>query len=226
VAAAVPGAAALGLLAPPSAEPVSAVLLADPGWTAERLALRAHRAGTGDRRVLATVWWYSASSVLLTPALAGLVTGRPLSARLADTTLWSLPAGLPVAATSSARGGDLAPDLRESLGAVVAAVAQAGGTRERPLWAIATDSLANRLLALGRALGDVPRATALAGPLAAAVGAPLPVPRYVDVAGARFAHRVSCCLLYRVPHEPMCTSCPRRPPTERQVLLEDAAARM
>ena len=47
--------------------------------------------------------------------------------------------------------------------------------RERPLWAIATDSLANQLLTLGRALGDVPAATALAGPLAAAIGAPLPV---------------------------------------------------
>jgi ferric iron reductase protein FhuF len=71
----------------------------------------------------------------------------------------------------------------------------------------------------------VPAATALAAPLAAAVGAPLPVPRYVDVDGARFTRRASCCLLYRVPHEPMCTSCPRRPPTERQILLEDAATR-
>jgi len=126
---------------------------------------------------------------------------------------------------SSAPAGDVAAELRESLGAVVAAVAEAGRMRERPLWAIATDSIANRLLALGRALGDVPRATALAAPLAAAVGAPLPVPRYVDVGGARFTRRASCCLLYRVPHEPMCTSCPRRPPAERHVLLEDAAGR-
>jgi ferric iron reductase protein FhuF len=97
--------------------------------------------------------------------------------------------------------------------------------RERPLWAIATDSVANRLLALGRAVGDVARATALAAPLAAAVGAPLPVPRYVDVGGVPFTRRASCCLLYRVPHEPMCISCPRRPPEERQILLEDTAAR-
>jgi ferric iron reductase protein FhuF len=72
----------------------------------------------------------------------------------------------------------------------------------------------------------VAAATALAGPLAAAVGAPLPAPRYVDVSGARFTRRASCCLLYRLPHEPLCTSCPRRPPAERQVLLEDTAARM
>ena len=97
--------------------------------------------------------------------------------------------------------------------------------RERPLWAIAVDSIANRLLALGRAVGDVPGATALAGPLAAAIGAPLPAPRYEDVGGARFTRRASCCLLWRVPGEPLCTSCPRRRPAERRILLEDAAGR-
>jgi ferric iron reductase protein FhuF len=221
----IPGAAALGLLAPPSTPAVPATLLADAAWTAETLAARAPRQRTDDRRVLATVWWYSVSSVLLTPSLAGLVTGLPLSGRLADTSVSMLSGGLPVAAVSSAPAGDLGAELRESLAAVVAAVAEAGRTRERPLWAIATDSIANRLLALGRALGDVPGATALAGPLAAAVGAPLPAPRYEDVAGARFTRRASCCLLYRVPHEPMCTSCPHRPPAERRILLEDAASR-
>ena len=225
VAVLVPGAAALGLLAPPSTAVVPAALLADAGWTAERLAERAARTGTADRRVLATVWWYSASSVLLTPALAGLVTGRPLSARLEDTTLSVLSGGLFVAATSRAGGREPAAELRETMGAVIAAVAEAGRMRERPLWAIATDSIANRLLALGRALGNVTRATGLAGPLADDIGAPLPPPRYVDVAGARFTRRASCCLLYRVPHEPTCTSCPRRPPAERQILLEDTATR-
>ena len=220
VAARLPGAAALGLLAPPGATAVPAVRLADAGWTSALLGERAVRARTDDRRVLATVWWYSASSVLLTPALAGLVTGRPLSARLADTTVWTLAGGLPVAATSTAPAVDPGAELREAIAAVVGAVAAAGGMRERPLWAIATDSLANRLLAVGRALGDVPRATALAGPLAAAIGAPLPAPRYVDVRGRRYTRRVSCCLLYRVPGEPLCTSCPRRPPAERQILLE------
>jgi ferric iron reductase protein FhuF len=57
------------------------------------------------------------------------------------------------------------------------------------------------------------------------VGAPLPSPRYVDVAGVRFTRRASCCLLYRVPHEVLCTSCPRRPPGERLILLEDTALR-
>lgn len=226
VAASVPGAAGLGLLAPPWAERYPAALLADADWTAERLAARSLRVGTGDRRVLATVWWYSASAVLVTPALAGLLTGRPLSARLADLTVAEMAGGVPIAATSSAAGREPAAELRQTLEAVIAAVAEAGAIRERPLWAIATDSLANRLLALGRALRDVPRATALAGTLAAAVGAPLPAPRYVDVDGVRFTRRASCCLLYRVPHEPMCTSCPRRPPVEREVLLADTAARM
>jgi ferric iron reductase protein FhuF len=221
----IPGAAALGLIAPPSASAVPARLLADPAWTAEVLDQRAPRQGTDDRRVLATVWWYSVSSVLLTPPLTGLVTGVPLSGRLADTSVFLLSGGLPVAAVSSAPGADLAGELRKSLMDVIAAVAEAGRMRERPLWAIATDSIANRLLALGRALGEVPRATALAAPLAAAVGAPLPGARYVDVGGARFTRRASCCLLYRVPREPMCISCPRRPPGERQVLLEDAATR-
>ena len=230
VAGAVRGAAMLGLVPSPGTVALPAVLLADPDWTAQWLAARAPLQGTDDLRVLATVWWYSASSVLLTPALAGLVTGVPLSARLADTTLSALSGGLLVAATSAAPGPESLPglgeQLRESLAAVIAAVARAGGMRERPLWAIATDSIANRLLAVGRAVGDVDRGTALAAPLAAAVGPPLPAPRYVDVAGARFTRRASCCLLYRVPGEPLCTSCPRRPAAERQILLEDTAAGM
>ena len=226
MAARVPGAAGLGLLAPPTAAALPAALLADAEWTAGRLAALGERYGSGDRRVLATVWWYSASSVLLTPALAGLATGLPLSGRLADTSVALLAGGTPVAATSSAPGGDPAGELRETLAAVIDAVAVAGGMRPRPLWAIAADSLANRLLALGRALGDERRVTGLAAPLAAAVGPPLPAPRYVDVAGMRFPRRVSCCLLYRLPPEPLCTSCPRRPAPEREVLLEDAASRM
>lgn len=235
VAAAVPEAAALGLVPPPGAVLLPAEVLADDGWTTSRLASGAVARGTDDLRVLATVWWYSASSVLLTAPLAGLVAGMPLSARLEDTTLAALPSGPLVAAVSSAAVSSgtgpasveaVGAQLRDSLAAVIGALARAGRMRERPLWAIATDSLANRLLAVGRALGDVAAATALAGPLAAAVGAPLPAPRYVDVGGARFTRRASCCLLYRVPGEPLCTSCPRRPAAERQILLEDTAQRM
>jgi len=219
----VPGAAALGLLPPPAARVVPATVLADPEWTAELLAARAPRQGTGDRRVLATVWWYSVSTVLLTPALAGLVTGVPLSGRLADTSLAVRADGLPVAAVSRTGTDDVAADLRATLTAAVAAVAAAGRMRERPLWAIATDSIANQLLALGRALGDVPAATAHAAPLAAAIGSPLPMPRYEDVGRARFTRRASCCLVVELPGGSLCTSCPRRQPAERHALLEQAA---
>jgi ferric iron reductase protein FhuF len=224
VAARVPGAAALGLIAAsPSAARVPATRLADAEWTAEVLIRRSRVLGTRDRRVLATVWWYSASSVLVTPVLAGLATGRPLSGRLADLSVAVLPDGLPVTAVACAAGGDPAADLRITISAVVAAVAEAGRMRQRPLWAIATDSIAGRLLALGRALGDVEAVTALAAPLVAAVGSPLPPPRYADVGRARFVRRASCCLIDRTSGGSLCTSCPRRPPGERQARLEDAA---
>ncbi|PRY48253.1 FhuF-like iron-sulfur protein [Geodermatophilus tzadiensis] len=224
VTARVPGAAGLGLLAPPSARPLPAALLADPAWTAQRVSALGRRYRSTDRRVLATVWWYSASAVLLAPVVAGLATGRPLSARLADTTLYELAGGTLVAAVSAAPAGpDPAGELRTALGAAVAAVAEAGGVRPRPLWAVATDSLAGRLLAVGRAVGAVGPVTALAAPVAAAVGPPLPAPRFTDVGGVRFVRRASCCLLYRLPAEPMCTACPGRSPEHRRVLLEDAA---
>ncbi len=225
VAARLPGSGALGLVVPPGAVPVPATLLADPAWTARVLEARAPRGRPVDRRVLATVWWYSASSVLVTPPLAGLVAGIPLSARLADLTVALLPGAVPIAALAGAGTGDPADDLRASLAAVIAAVAEAGGVRERPLWAIATDSLANRLLDLGRAAGDPAAATGRARTLAAAIGAPLPVPRYEDVGGSRFTRRASCCLLYELPAGSMCTSCPRRPPEERRALLERLARR-
>jgi hypothetical protein len=223
VAARIRGAAALGLVPPSSAEVVPATALADPVWTADVLAARGRGARSTDSRVLATVWWYSVSTVLVTPALGGLVAGVRLSARLEDLTVSLLPGIQPIAAVASAGGSDLAGDLRASLSAVIAAVAEAGRMGERPLWAVASDSLANQLLAIGRAVGDVPAVTALAGPLAAAIGSPLPAPRYVDVDGARFTRRASCCLVVELPGGDLCTSCPRRPPADRLLQLERAA---
>ena len=219
VAARIPGAAGLGLVPARSAPLVPAVDLADPDRVARLIGARAPIVD----RVTATVWWYSASSVLMTPPLAGLVTGLGLTGRLADTSLAFRADGLPVAAVAGSGTDDVAADLRETLAAVIGAVAAAGRAAERPLWAIATDSIANQLLALGRALGDVPGVTAHAVPLARAIGEPLPVPRYVDVAGARFTRRASCCLMLEVPGGALCTSCPRRPPSERQALLAQAA---
>lgn len=215
------GAAGLGLVPPPSAVAVPAVALADAAVTAALVARRTP-GGVGPR-VAATVWWYSASAVLMTPTLAGLVTGVPLSARPGDVTLAVGSGGLPVAATSSALGTDPGAELRELLTVVIGALADVGGMRARPLWAIATDALAGQLLTLGRVVGAVPAATALASPLATAIGPPMPAPRYMDVGSARFVRRASCCLVYRLPDGALCTSCPRRPPGERRRLLEDAA---
>lgn len=225
VVARLPGAAAVGLVPPPSATSVPATALADPARTAELVAVRARALGVDEPRVAATVWWYSASAVLLAPPVAGLVAGVPLSGRLADLSLWIASPGLPVAATSSVLGADPGRDLGDTLAATIGAVAAAGRMAERPLWAVATDSLANVLLTLGRSLGDVPVVTGLAGLLAADVGPRLPVPRYVDVGSARFVRRASCCLVYRLPGGPLCTSCPRRPPKERTALLAATAAR-
>ena len=119
VAARIPGAASLGLVVPPSVPLVPATQLADPAWIAEVLGPRA-----GDLRVPATVWWYSASAVLVTPVLAGLVVGVPLSARLADTSLAFRPDGLPVAAVSSARGS-------RSGGGTPGGAGRGGGGRRR-----------------------------------------------------------------------------------------------
>jgi len=69
----------------------------------------------------------------------------------------------------------------------------------------------------------VPAATADARGLAVSIGPRLPVPRYVDVAGARFTRRASCCLMVELPGGALCTSCPRRTPVERHALLEQAA---
>jgi ferric iron reductase protein FhuF len=226
VAARVPGAAALGLLAPPSAAAVPAALLADAGWTAGRLPALGARYGSGDRRVPATVWWYSASSVLHTPALAGPATGLPLSARLADTSVAVLAGGTPVAAASSAPGGDTAGELRETLAAVVDAVAAAGRMRARPLWAVAADSLGQPAAGAGPGGGGgAPghRACRTTGrrrrPAAAGAALRRRRRRPLHPAGV---------LLPALPAAagPLCTSCPRRPAAERQVLLEDTAARM
>ncbi|MCA0144770.1 (2Fe-2S)-binding protein [Blastococcus sp. LR1] len=220
VAARVRGAVALGLVPPSGAEAVPATTLTDPAWLAELPALR-----SGDPRVAVTVWWYSASAVVMAPVLAGLAVGRPLSARLEDTTVFLGPGSRPVAAVSGAPDADPAGGLRECLEAVIPALAEVAGMRERPLWGIATDSLANGLLSLGRALGDVPAVTAVAVPLARAIGSPLPEPRYTDVAGVRFVSRVSCCLVDQLPHGSTCVSCPNRLPAERQALLESTARR-
>ena len=231
------------LRADPGTTEISAARITDPGWLAEQIRLRGLTWKSDDQRVLATLWWYSASTILVTPALASLVvTGNALSPALDDTVLYHRPSSQLTGSQSTAVLGPDLDRLGSALGASLAAVITALGAftkgRERPLWAIATDAIANRLLWAGEAVGRVREATDLAGPIIAAASQHLPAPRYVDItaeadyefgvgraATRRFVHRASCCLLYRVPDEEMCTSCPGRAPAERAELLRFITAR-
>lgn len=202
--------------------PATAVL--DPAWLGERLAESARRYRTDDPRVAAILWWYSASTVLLTPALATYaVTRWAVDPRPEATTLHMRRDGLPSGARASAVAGDTPSEVGAALGvgveAYVAALVGTASVRPRAAWAIAVDSIAGVLLRAGTTIGEAAAATALAEPLVAAasdaVGQALPRPRYVDFGRTRFVHRTSCCLLYRAPGQPMCTSCPGRRPEER-----------
>lgn len=217
--------------------PVRLARVGDAEWLDTQIGLQARRWPTVDRRVLATLWWYSVSQVLLTPTLASMfVTGRALSPRPADVELHCLPDGrILTAASADVLHGDdpvalVAAAVRDTLEITIPAIARAGARREPPLWALATDSLANRLLWVGRACGDVQRATALAAQLVDLIGAPMPAPRYVDIdrrpprtGRARFVRRGSCCLIYLEPGEAKCVSCPRLTPGSRHELLTKAA---
>jgi len=195
--------------------PVTASAVTDPSWLAEQLAATARRYRLDRPASVGVLWWYSASSVLLGPVAESCVRGGPVAdPSLAAVTLFLHPDGRVLDARSA--GVVAAESLGERLGgalsAAVAAVAAASGAREPALWAIATDSLANRVLWAGGA-------ASVAAGLAASAGS-LPEPRYVTVAGTRVVRRASCCLIYQAPGEAKCVSCPRQHPDERRRRLE------
>lgn len=196
--------------------------LADPLWLTQRIEETGRRWRTSDRRTAATLWWYSASSVLLAPlfddtTIAGTVPDPSL-----DATSGALQAdGTPARVTYSRRVEDLdglGDRLRRSLIAIVDALEQAGGAAPA-MWALASDSLANRALDAGSAT--------LAVRLAELVGPPLPVPRFVEVGSRTFLRRASCCLIYRVvasegdeaAERAKCVSCPHQLPEVRRARL-------
>jgi ferric iron reductase protein FhuF len=189
-----------------------ATVIEDPAWLAEQVRLRGLIWGIEDRRVLAVLWWYSASSRLVEPLIAGLVrTGTGLSGRLEEIVLHHRPCSRFAGSHATAVGGSdldaLGAQLAETCERTIAALEPFTGTRRRPLWAIGADAIAGRLLWAGREAVCVEAATALAAPLAQAIGPRLPRPRYVEVP-QRSVARVSCCLIYRVPGEPRCSDCP------------------
>lgn len=235
--------ATVPLLRDPDATPVPFTSVGDARWLDEQIRLRGLRWRTDDRRVLATLWWYSASVWFQTPAVASLLAaGEVLSPHPEDVTLHRLPDSRITGATASQvlPGPDpvvsFGTALREALEQVVPLVATAGRMRERPLWAIASDSTAGQFLWAGAAVGDIPRASALAVRVAEVVGFPFPRPRWVDVVpvddtGAerpdlgehRFLRRASCCLLLDAPGQAACGTCPGRRPEERRMRMQVSA---
>lgn len=201
---------------------VSAVSCADPAWLAEQIGLRSRRWGTDDRRVLATLWWYSASSWVVGPTLTSLALGDDvLSADPADLELHWLTDSRITGATSSrvlTTGAqvDGAPAVEVAAGTlrrlydhIIPALATFAEIPPRPLWALAADALATRLLFIGRAVGEVDRVSTLLGPLVDAIGSPMPPTTCRGVGPAMETKRISCCLLYLAPEQSKCSFCPK-----------------
>lgn len=219
---------------------VPAIQTLDSGWLAEQVRLRGVMWGTADRRVLGTLWWYSAAPLLITPAVAShMATGSPLSPRLEDVVFHHHESSRLTGADSDAQlvpGGTepLADSLRETFGRCINVLTQFV-PRPRPLWAIAADAIAERYLWAGRALGRTDEAAATATEVARIVGPPMPLPRFRDdppeigfelpsPTPQRHLRRCSCCLLYLAPNRQSCSNCPRRDATDRKQRLSVATA--
>lgn len=214
------------------ASPVNAEAIMDDAWFDEQVRLRGLIWGIDDRFTLGTLWWFSASHWLILPTLASmLLTDQVLSPRLADVTLhWRSDSRLPGATSAAVVDGDGVEELGATLDAVIGVLASRLGRGERRLWALAVDSLTNRLLWLGAATGQLGRAQAMAVDLVAALDRPgVPAPRFTTLRdlpeGVRdvWVRRGSCCLVSRVPGHGSCADCPRQTPAEREARLRERA---
>jgi ferric iron reductase protein FhuF len=213
------------LLARPGDTELPATVIQDREWLAGQIQLRGEIWGIDDRRILATLWWCSASTMLVTPGILAIATdGTCLSPRLEHIVIHHQSSSR----FSGSHGTEAMPDddldafaaeLRSTLGTVID---QLGPylPRPRPLWAIASDAIADRFLWAGQRTRQQGPATFYASRVITSIGAPMPQPRYVDVpplpqgttaeAAAQLRiQRNSCCLLYRVPRQSPCRSCPR-----------------
>ncbi|MBJ8345244.1 hypothetical protein [Antrihabitans sp. YC2-6] len=195
--------------------------LADPAWLADRVGALGEAWDCADRRVIGTLWWYMASSVLLDLPLrqvaAGSAIADPALAALtcdmrADGSLAAVRSALTVADTPA-----FATALRPAVGSVIVSLAEVSGAGTPALWAIASDALANRALDAG-----VPE---VASSIAAQLSATMPQPRFIEVSGRRFVRRSSCCVIYETGKAAKCVSCPRREPEERAGLLTELVRR-
>ncbi|MGW1742515.1 (2Fe-2S)-binding protein [Nocardia sp. NPDC001965] len=215
--------------------PVCGRSLTDESWLAARIADLNASWRTDSMRVGATLWWCMTASALVEPVVRALARERPIPAPTLDRLALTLradgsverveigaagPEG-PLAAEPAPDGriaeSDIARALRATLTAVIDHLTVVSGVREPALWAVVTDVVASWAVdaarpAVGRRLAD-------------AIGAALPEPRFVEVAGRTFVRRASCCLVYEAPGCEKCVSCPKRRPAEREALLADYARR-
>ena len=213
-------------------------LLADRGWLADRVDQTARQWGCPERRTNATLWWYSASAVLLGPAVqAFALTGAgaevsPAATRFTVRGNGYLERVIPGPGLDPGAAA-LGAHLAVAFGQVIEPLADVGRATERSLWAIAADSLATVLLSAAPVLASLrPSAVVhaavgadwlaeLAASIASAGPRLRPLPRYLDVAVSgdppatrRYVRRGSCCLLVRVP-DGKCLTCPNQTPADR-----------
>ena len=232
-----------GLPSAPATLPGS--LLSDESWLSDRVDQIGRQLCCPDRRTGATLWWYSASVVLLGPSVHALVTSGTGRALTPSTIRFSLRlngylervvAGPELEVGAAALGRHLDDALAE----VIEPLARTGRASERSLWAIAADSLATRVLAETAVLpgtfvlpgtSGTDEAPRIASAIAEAGARLRPRPRFQDVQGRpdrpdrRYVRRGSCCLLYRVP-DGLCISCPKQTPADRLQRLQQHARTM
>ena len=222
---------------PSSPVTLPGALLSDQAWLSERVDQIGRQLRCAERRTNATLWWYSASVVLLGPAVHALVTSgaglelTPSTIRFAlrfNGYLERVIPGPVLAAGPAALGRHLDAALAQ----VIEPLARTGRVSERSLWAVAADSLGTRVLAETSVTpGGTDGAPQLAAAVAEAAPRLRPLPRYQDVQGRpdrparRYVRRGSCCLLFRVP-DGLCISCPKQTPADRLQRLQQHARTM
>lgn len=193
--------------------------LTQPDWLAARIAEMGHSWGTTAPRIAGTLWWCMVASALVEQiARAYARDERAVEPVLDHFDCEVRPDGGVERIQVLAEPGEPTEPgaaLRETLAAVIGPVAEVSGASVPSLWAIVADAVGNRALDAG--------SPAAGTRLATQIGGKLPIPRFVEVGGRTFVKRISCCLVFEVPNCEMCTSCPKRPATEREAMLEKLA---
>lgn len=217
-------------------------MLTDESWLAARIGDLGASWHTDSVRASATLWWCTTASALVEQVVGALARQRPIAAPTMDRLVLTLRADgtverveiaaaerLAVSAPSDHDGGpeadsgpgateaEIAIAMRETLATVIDRLVTVSGVRAPALWAVVTDAMASWAVDAGQ--------PTIGRRLAEAIGAALPEPRFVEVAGRTFVRRTSCCLVYEAPGCEKCVSCPKRRPDEREALLAAYARR-